>query len=226
MIGRFDHRLIGQAVDNVVKNATEAVEAAMSADEREGRIDVKVHREGPRFVIDVIDNGIGWPKENRQRLLEPYMTTREKGTGLGLAIVGKIVEEHGGRIELRDAPAVAEGGSGGANGPSHTVGQWRRRNRRSRVRCRRKPDRGSITKMASDILIVDDETDIRDLVAGILEDEGHATRTAADADTAPLPRSATAGPRWPSSTSGCRAAASTASACSTRSRPSIPNCRW
>ncbi|MBB4302470.1 two-component system nitrogen regulation sensor histidine kinase NtrY [Rhodobium orientis] len=112
MIGRFDHRLIGQAVGNVVKNATEAVEAAIAADEREGHIHVRVHRDGPRFVIDVIDNGIGWPKENRQRLLEPYMTTREKGTGLGLAIVGKIVEEHGGRIELRDAPAVAEGGSG------------------------------------------------------------------------------------------------------------------
>ena len=55
------------------------------------------------IVIDVIDNGIGLPKENRNRLLEPYVTTREKGTGLGLAIVGKILEEHGGGIELHDA---------------------------------------------------------------------------------------------------------------------------
>jgi len=55
------------------------------------------------IVIDVIDNGVGLPKENRSRLLEPYVTTREKGTGLGLAIVGKILEEHGGRIELHDA---------------------------------------------------------------------------------------------------------------------------
>jgi two-component system nitrogen regulation sensor histidine kinase NtrY len=54
-------------------------------------------------VIDVVDNGIGLPKENRSRLLEPYVTTREKGTGLGLAIVGKILEDHGGGIELRDA---------------------------------------------------------------------------------------------------------------------------
>ena len=46
-----------------------------------------------RFRIDVIDNGKGLPRENRQRLLEPYMTTREKGTGLGLAIVKKIVED-------------------------------------------------------------------------------------------------------------------------------------
>ena len=52
----------------------------------------------------MIDNGIGLPKENRNRLLEPYVTTREKGTGLGLAIVGRILEEHGGGIELRDAP--------------------------------------------------------------------------------------------------------------------------
>ena len=51
------------------------------------------------------------PKENRQRLLEPYVTTREKGTGLGLAIVTKIIEEHGGRIELLDAPAVALAGA-------------------------------------------------------------------------------------------------------------------
>jgi two-component system nitrogen regulation sensor histidine kinase NtrY len=60
-------------------------------------------RDGGDIVIDVIDNGVGLPKENRNRLLEPYVTTREKGTGLGLAIVGRILEEHGGVIELRDA---------------------------------------------------------------------------------------------------------------------------
>ena len=51
----------------------------------------------------MVDNGIGLPTENRSRLLEPYVTTREKGTGLGLAIVGRIIEDHGGSIELRDA---------------------------------------------------------------------------------------------------------------------------
>ena len=112
MIGRFDHRLIGQAVGNVVKNAAEAIEAAQATDGETGRITVTARSDGSRFVIDVIDNGIGWPKENRQRLLEPYMTTRAKGTGLGLAIVGKIMEEHGGQIELLDAPQVAKGGSG------------------------------------------------------------------------------------------------------------------
>src|SRR5204862_6448019 len=68
-----------------------------------GHIDVRAAREDADIVIDVIDNGIGLPKENRSRLLEPYVTTREKGTGLGLAIVGRILEEHGGGIELRDA---------------------------------------------------------------------------------------------------------------------------
>jgi len=112
IIGRFDRRLIGQAVANVVKNAVEAV-VAVPADVRgPGRVEVSVHRVGDELVIDVVDNGIGLPKDGRERLLEPYMTTREKGTGLGLAIVGKIVEEHGGRIELLDSPAVAAGGRG------------------------------------------------------------------------------------------------------------------
>ncbi len=52
----------------------------------------------------MIDNGIGFPKEGRQRLLEPYMTTRAEGTGLGLPIVAKILEDHGGGIELLDGP--------------------------------------------------------------------------------------------------------------------------
>ena len=64
------------------------------------------------MIIDVIDNGVGLPKENRARLLEPYVTTREKGTGLGLAIVGRILEEHGGRIELRDASEKIAGARG------------------------------------------------------------------------------------------------------------------
>ena len=64
-------------------------------------------REGNRIRVDVIDNGKGLPRENRQRLLEPYMTTREKGTGLGLAIVKKIVEDHGGTLELNDAPRTS-----------------------------------------------------------------------------------------------------------------------
>ena len=59
-------------------------------------------------VIDVIDNGKGLPADQRQKLLEPYMTTREGGTGLGLAIVGKILEDHGGGIELLEQPCGSD----------------------------------------------------------------------------------------------------------------------
>jgi two-component system nitrogen regulation sensor histidine kinase NtrY len=112
MPARFDRRLISQALTNIVKNAAEAVGAVPAEEARQGRIGVEVTRAGEEIWIDVIDNGIGLPKENRQRLLEPYVTTREKGTGLGLAIVERILEEHGGGIELNDAPDVAKGGSG------------------------------------------------------------------------------------------------------------------
>jgi two-component system nitrogen regulation sensor histidine kinase NtrY len=65
-----------------------------------------------RPVVDVEDNGRGLPAEDRERLLEPYMTTREKGTGLGLAIVRKIMEEHGGSIALLDGSAGSTGRRG------------------------------------------------------------------------------------------------------------------
>ena len=103
MPAKFDRRLISQALTNIIKNATEAISAVPAAELGRGRIHVVASREGGDIVIDVVDNGIGLPKENRSRLLEPYVTTRDKGTGLGLAIVGKILEDHGGRIELRDA---------------------------------------------------------------------------------------------------------------------------
>jgi len=103
MPARFDRRLISQALTNLIKNATEAIAAVPPAELGKGSIRVFAAREGEDIVIDVVDNGIGLPKENRSRLLEPYVTTRDKGTGLGLAIVGRIVEDHGGHIELGDA---------------------------------------------------------------------------------------------------------------------------
>ncbi|MBM6595719.1 sensor histidine kinase NtrY-like [Microvirga pudoricolor] len=101
----IDRRLLSQAVTNIVKNATEAI-AAVPEDERgQGRISVILDDAHPDcLVMEVIDNGKGFPVEGRQRLLEPYMTTREGGTGLGLPIVSKILEEHGGGMELADNP--------------------------------------------------------------------------------------------------------------------------
>ncbi len=112
MPARFDRRLISQALTNIVKNATEAVGAVPPAERGQGHIRLSAFREGTDIIIDVVDNGIGLPKESRSRLLEPYVTTREKGTGLGLAIVGRIAEEHGGRIELNDASAKVPGQRG------------------------------------------------------------------------------------------------------------------
>jgi two-component system nitrogen regulation sensor histidine kinase NtrY len=112
MPARFDRRLISQGLQNIIKNASEAIGAVPPQDLGKGRIDVRAARDGDDVVIDVIDNGVGLPKESRSRLLEPYVTTREKGTGLGLAIVGRILEDHGGRIELNDASEIIPGQRG------------------------------------------------------------------------------------------------------------------
>jgi two-component system nitrogen regulation sensor histidine kinase NtrY len=109
---QFDRRLISQALTNIIKNATEAIEAVPSEELGKGRIDVIAGHENDDIVIDVIDNGVGLPKVARARLLEPYVTTREKGTGLGLAIVGRVLEDHGGRIELKDAADLRPGQRG------------------------------------------------------------------------------------------------------------------
>ncbi len=109
---QFDRRLISQALTNIIKNATEAIAAVPAGQIDKGIIRVFAAREDDSIVIDVVDNGIGLPAANRNRLLEPYVTTREKGTGLGLAIVGRIAEEHGGAIELRDAAEKIPGQRG------------------------------------------------------------------------------------------------------------------
>lgn len=117
VVGNADRRLLAQAVTNLTKNATEAVDAMGASPDKpqswRGRVEVRLLREGSSVIIEVIDNGIGLPKQNRAKLLEPYVTTRAKGTGLGLAIVQKIVEQHKGTIELDDAP-VAPGRERGA----------------------------------------------------------------------------------------------------------------
>jgi two-component system, NtrC family, nitrogen regulation sensor histidine kinase NtrY len=101
----FDRRLLTQAITNLVKNATEAIEARESQKKR-GKISIETGIDNKQPYVRVTDNGIGLPQENRNRLAEPYMTTREKGTGLGLAIVKRIMEEHGGRLRLEDAPRL------------------------------------------------------------------------------------------------------------------------
>ncbi len=105
-----DRHQFGQAMTNVLKNAVEATEAR-AAEARggayAGKIAVTMKDMGETIAVTIEDNGIGLPAD-RERIIEPYVTTREKGTGLGLAIVNKIIDEHGGQISFASS---ASGGT-------------------------------------------------------------------------------------------------------------------
>lgn len=111
----MDSRLIGQALTNLLKNAAEAigqVEAKANSEKAKAQspqISISIDYRGENIGLDICDTGIGFPKQGRQRLLEPYMTTRAKGTGLGLAIVARVLEEHGGSLNLGDRPDNKDG---------------------------------------------------------------------------------------------------------------------
>jgi two-component system nitrogen regulation sensor histidine kinase NtrY len=100
-----DDRMVGQALTNVLKNAAEAIAGRGSGDK--GRILATLHADEDALCFIIEDNGVGLPSKDRDRLTEPYVTTREKGTGLGLAIVKRIAEEHGGELLLSDAQTLS-----------------------------------------------------------------------------------------------------------------------
>ncbi|AOR76053.1 sensor signal transduction histidine kinase [Sphingomonas sp. LH128] len=102
-----DRHQFGQAMTNVLKNAVEAIEVKSkdAGEDYRGAISVEVADQDDSVVVRVTDNGIGL-SQDKERLIEPYVTTREKGTGLGLAIVNKIIEEHGGEMTF----TAAQGG--------------------------------------------------------------------------------------------------------------------
>lgn len=116
---RCDGRQIRQSLINLVQNAIDAIDGRASSPHGEGggdslaagdslpqgRVVLRVLREVKAVIIEIIDNGKGLPETERERLTEPYVTTRAKGTGLGLAIVKKIMEDHGGELALDDAPS-------------------------------------------------------------------------------------------------------------------------
>ncbi|WP_373356737.1 ATP-binding protein [Pseudoroseicyclus sp. CXY001] len=112
----LDATMISQALTNLIKNAGEAIDSLREAGAPEGhepQIRIKLEPGPGTALITIADNGIGLP-EDRARLFEPYVTTRDKGTGLGLPIVKKIIEEHGGSLDLTDAPPFAPGARPGA----------------------------------------------------------------------------------------------------------------
>ena len=99
-----DRGLVAQALLNVLKNAGESIAARVAAQtEPSGHILARLMVEDGEVVFEIEDDGVGLPAKDRERLTEPYVTTREKGTGLGLAIVKRILEEHGGEFSLGDA---------------------------------------------------------------------------------------------------------------------------
>jgi two-component system, NtrC family, nitrogen regulation sensor histidine kinase NtrY len=100
----MDTRLITQAFANILKNAAESISTrvAKEGDHLVGEITASLRVDDKMAWIEIMDNGIGFPVQDRKRLLEPYMTTRAKGTGLGLAIVARAFEEHGGGLDLAD----------------------------------------------------------------------------------------------------------------------------
>jgi two-component system nitrogen regulation sensor histidine kinase NtrY len=106
-----DRQQLARALTNLLKNAAEAVTTRIERDTAEGlapapgRITIAIMDSDAAVTVTITDNGIGLPIESRARLTEPYVTTRARGTGLGLAIVKKIIEDHGGSLELGDAPA-------------------------------------------------------------------------------------------------------------------------
>jgi len=93
-----DRRLVGQALTNLLQNAADAVAMRPGA----GRIELAVGTRPGWVRIEVADDGIGLPEQDRERLAEPYVTLKAKGTGLGLAIVKKIMKDHGGSLALED----------------------------------------------------------------------------------------------------------------------------
>jgi two-component system, NtrC family, nitrogen regulation sensor histidine kinase NtrY len=107
----MDVRLITQAFANLLKNAAEGISTRRSRDNKDfgGEITATLSVDDTKAWIEIVDNGVGFPVQDRRRLLEPYMTTRAKGTGLGLAIVSRALEDHGGSLELCDRADGKEG---------------------------------------------------------------------------------------------------------------------
>jgi len=100
-----DSRQVSQALTNLLQNAIDAIDGRQAQPGEilpQGEIELSIEVGKDKVVLSVADNGRGLPSSGRERLTEPYVTTRAKGTGLGLAIVKKIMEDHGGQLQLAD----------------------------------------------------------------------------------------------------------------------------
>ena len=155
---RLDAKYLKQALLNIVKNAIAAMPQG-------GTLRIETRRKGDTLQLKVSDTGVGIPEENLDKIFEPYFTTREFGSGLGLTLVYKIVKEHQGEIAVSSRP-----GEGTTFTLSFPVPQGERRSAR----------RPEGAPMKYNILVVDDEKNIREGLAKLLALEGHQTIPAAD----------------------------------------------
>ena len=98
---------LARVLTNLLQNAAEAIERRLEnegPDSEPGMVTLTLDRDGGSVVLTISDNGAGLPAGSRDRLADPYVTTRAKGTGLGLAIVQKIADDHGGSLQFQDRP--------------------------------------------------------------------------------------------------------------------------
>ncbi|MEL6219551.1 MAG: PAS domain-containing sensor histidine kinase, partial [Pseudomonadota bacterium] len=105
-----DRAMLAQVLTNLLQNAADAIDARSRRDGDDapsGRIKLRLVTGERNYRLSITDNGTGLPREERSRLTDPYVTTRETGTGLGLAIVTKIMEQHGGELALGDADGAS-----------------------------------------------------------------------------------------------------------------------
>jgi two-component system, NtrC family, nitrogen regulation sensor histidine kinase NtrY len=133
VLASIDQTMIAQALTNLIKNAGEAIETLQEKGAPSGHVPeirIAMIARDDQVVIRIMDNGNGLP-EDRARLFEPYVTTRDKGTGLGLPIVKKIIEEHGGTLVLTDAPVFEGNSHVGAMAEIHLPKLTRRKSARS-----------------------------------------------------------------------------------------------
>ena len=117
LICKIDPALMNQVFNNLLKNAIESIESAISksviGSKKDGIIKIVVTKNETDILIKIKDNGVGLPKK-KNHLFEPYVTSRENGIGLGLAIVKKIIEEHDGTLSMLDSESFINFNHNGA----------------------------------------------------------------------------------------------------------------